>query len=273
MADVFVSYSSNDREVAARIVRLLESRGWRVSNRRKRIRRCVVSVSGMVVLISAFYVAATLHNELTTWQAGIRYIERGAYSKPENERLKTAIRRATQIDMLVPNAASVTSFARADFPVFFKNPGSAMRVLFANPDSVFYDQMMMMTTNGIERDNKAHESDEQMPRRSRRQLLSFAGENASKIQIRMFDTEFRNPIILIDRRYCFLTVRLTPDQAEQSLRIELVASSAGNQIEQSMYRALREIAFLLSPSTDRDDNVESCVRHFDAIWSRSKELP
>lgn len=222
------------------------------------------------ILIVATYVTLTSHNALTTWQTGLRYIERGAYSKEENERLKTAIRQATLVELLVPNAVSFTSAFRDDLSTFFAKSENRMRVLLADSNSEFYDAMMSMTTKGIEEDAKASASDKGLPDRSKRLLLSFAGEASDRLQFKQFATEFRLPIILIDRKYCFSTIRLTPDQSTESLRIELMSESAGMPFDQTVARTLKAVAAFFRPSSQSEDSVESCKRHFDSVWARSK---
>jgi TIR domain len=222
------------------------------------------------ILVIATYVALTSHNALITWQTGLRYIERGAYSKEENERLKAAIRQATLVELLVPNAVSFTSAFRDDLFAFFAKGNVKMRVLFADPNNEFYDAMMSMTTKGIEEDAKASASDKGLPDRSKRLLLSFADKASDQLEFKQFATEFRLPIILIDRRYCFSTIRLTPDQSTESLRIELMSESAGTLFDQTIARALKAISTFFRPSSQNEDSVESCKRHFDSVWTRSK---
>ncbi len=220
--------------------------------------------------MALIYIALTEHNAVTMWQAGITYLERGSFSKEENERLKFAVRNASAIDLLAPNAASITAVIRDDLPVFFKKPGASMRVLFADPNSEFYDAMMTMTTKGIERSQKARDSDKGLSARSKEIFLTFANQAVEKLQFRQFNTEFRAPMILIDRRLCFVALRLTPDQVTESLRIELADDSGGSGITHVLSTWLRSLAFFLRPSAQDEDQVESCKRHFDAVWERAK---
>ena len=151
-----------------------------------------------------------------------------------------------------------------------KKEGVTLRVLFADPNSEFYDAMMTMTNKGIERDQRARDSDKGLPSRSKQILLGFADFAEKKLQFRQFQTEFRAPVILIDQKYCFLTLRLTPDQAKESLRIELASESAGTASSQALFSSLRSLAFFFRPSAQLEGNVESCKRHFDAVWARAK---
>jgi hypothetical protein len=242
------------------------------SSRRRLFKAGALALSILVTILTFAYITITSHNVLTMWQAGIGYLERGAFSKEENERLQLAIRNATVIDLLAPNATNFTSAFRDDLPAFLKKRDARMRVLFADPNGELYDSMMAMTNKGIERDAKARESDKGLPARSKQILLSYADYSTDKLKFRQFNTEFRAPIILIDKKYCFLTVRLTPDQAKQSLRIELASESAGTKLSQMLSSSLRSLAFFLRPSAEIEDGVESCKRHFEAVWARSKDF-
>ncbi len=226
----------------------------------------------LFVFLSAFYTAATLHNSIVEWQAGIRYLERGPYSKVENERLKSAIRGATSIDLLVVNANSFASNFREDLAIFFKKRSSRMRVLFANPDSEFYREMMIMTTTGIGADSRAIAADKGKLEFSKRAILGVAGDSVDSVRFRQYNTQFRVPMILVDNNYCFLTLRLTPDQAPESIRVELGSPSAGALLDQTFARTLRSLGFFLSPSAEVNPNVESCERHFDEVWKNSEPM-
>jgi cytochrome c oxidase assembly protein Cox11 len=244
---------------------------------RQGTRRRLLLVGGtalltLFVLLVAFYAAVTLHNSIVEWQAGIRYLERGPYSKAENERLKSAIRGATSIKLLVGNANSFASNFREDLAIFFKNRTNRMYVLVADPDSEFYKNMMTMTTKGIGQDSRAVAADEAKLYFSKRAILGVAGDSTDSVEFRQYETQFRLPMILVDKKYCFLTLRLTPDQAPESIRIELGSLSAGTPLEQTVALMLKSLGFLLSPSTEINPNIESCERHFNEVWMDSKRL-
>jgi hypothetical protein len=224
----------------------------------------------LFVLLSTLYTAVTLHNAVTEWQAGLRYLERGPYSKVENERLKSALRGATSIDLLAVNANSFSSNFREDLEVFFKNRNSRMRVLFADPDTDFYKEMMKMTTRGIEENPKAIAADEGKLEYSRQAILAEADDPTNQVQFREYDTQFRIPMIIVDHKYCFLTLRLTPDQAPESIRFELGSLSAGTPFQRTVAQTLDSLGLVLSPSTQVNMNVESCEHHFEEVWKYSK---
>ena len=229
-----------------------------------------VAILAMFTIVALIYIAIASHDSIVEWQAGIRHLERGAYSKPENERLKNAIRNATLVELLVPNASSFINVFREDLTIFFKNPNSRMRVLFADPNSEFYRKMMIMTTNGIEQDAKAVTEDKAKLAFSRRVILAAAADSPQRVDFRQFDTEFRLPMILIDRNQCFVTIRMTPDQSTDTLRVELASKSAGTPLQQIQATILKSVALFLIPSVQTQDNIESCTRHFDAVWKYSR---
>jgi hypothetical protein len=238
----------------------------------RRVLRTSVLVAGLLwFAISILYVGRTAHDSLVGWQAGIAQMESGKYSKEENERLARAIREAHTIELLVPNAVSFTATFRDDLPVFFKNSGALMRVNFANPESEFYDAMMTMTNPGFAA-GPARASDKGLPDRSRQILLDFAAGDRSKVAFRQFNTEFRVPLILIDRKYCLMTVRLTPAQGTQSLRLELVTTSTDSGRRKILAGLSETISSLFGPSNHYDDAVAACTRHFDAVWARSQPI-
>lgn len=256
------------REPWIKAIRALVEQG----RRKRRLSFAAMTLILAITSITAAYVYATGHNALVDWQSGLRHAERGPYSKDETERLKSAIRHATSIDLMVVNANSFAANLREDLAVFFGAPGHQMRVLFANPDTDFYKEMMEMTTPGIGKDPKAMEADRGKFFFSRRAILATAGSAGQAVQFRQFNTQFRLPIIVIDKKYCFITLRLSPDQAQESLRFELSSEMAGTGLEQSVSSTLRRLSLLLLPSTQDKQNVESCVRHFDTVWEGSKPI-
>ncbi len=69
----------------------------------------------------------------------------------------------------------------------------------------------------------------------------------------------------IDRKPCFVTVRLTPEPSVQPLRLELANESAGAAMQRFEASTLKSVSSLTGSDTEREDNVESRKRHFDAI--------
>lgn len=238
----------------------------RQGTRRRSLLFAGIALLTLFVLLASIYAAVTLHNSIVEWQAGIRFVQRGPFSKIENERLKSAIRGASSIDLLAVNASSITSVFREDFAIFLKNRSHRMRVLLADPHTQFYQEMMIMTTKGIGKDKEAIANDMSKLNYSRSAIRADA---VASVQFRLYQTHFRMPVIVIDKNYCFVTLRLTPDQAPESIRIELGKPDAGTLLEQTVARTLRSVSFFLSPSAEVNPNEESCERHFDAVWDHS----
>ena len=240
------------------------------SHRRKHALTMIALSILMCLATAATYEAISVAPSLWTMErAGLEFIEWGAYSKPENDRLKSRIREARVIELLAPNATSFTSVFREDLQAFFKNKDSSMRVLFANPESDFYAEMAAMTSSAVVNAKKAREADKGLAERSRSALIGLAG-GQDRIQFRQFNTEFRLPIILSDRKYCFLTVRLTPDQSPESVRLEFRLDESRASIRKQANGARNPDAKNGADLRDTGGYAQSCIRHFDAIWQRSR---
>ena len=241
-----------------------------------RRRRFLLVAAGVMfavfALLASSYTALTLHDSIVEWESGIRYLERGPYSKAENERLKSAIRGATSIDFLAVNLNSSVNTFREDFTVFFQNPEHRMRVLFADPDSSFYKEAMVMTNKGIEGNTRASVADKGKLYFAQSVISGAAGDHPNAVEFREYDTQFRLPIILIDKKYCFMTVRLPPDLAQESIRVELASPSEGTVFDRTIAGTLRSVGLLLVPSTQTNANVETCERHFEEVWKYGKPL-
>jgi TIR domain len=242
-----------------------------------RLRRAIWTTTTIAVIAivagATLYVAATYHNVRTMWNADLWHVERGAYSREENDRLKASIRDAELIELLVPNANGFTTAFREDLAIFFKRKNAHMKVIFADGKSEFYNSMMSLTSGAVALDAEASASDKALPARSKQLLIDFAKPDAQRIDFRRFNTEFRLPLILIDRRLCFVTVRLTPDQSTESLRLEFVDTSAGTStLYEKLGSAVRRIGGYLNPKDSDTGYVESCKRHFDAVWNRSVDF-
>jgi hypothetical protein len=169
----------------------------------------------------------------STSRLGLKHVGQGKYSDGENERLSNHIRTATTIKFLGTNASSLSQQFREDFAVFFARPGVSMEVLFGKPGSDFYREMTLMTMK----------KPSAGPFKSNEDLVQFSRErfedltkDTTKIQFKYFNTQYRATIILIDDKYCYLTLRLPPAESE-SPRLEFDGGYA-----------------------------TSCKAHFDKLW-------
>jgi hypothetical protein len=245
----------------------------RQARRRRAVRRGALALAGVCLLAGLLALLGVRHNAWTLLAADLWHVERGAYSLDENERLKRRIREAALIEVLVPNATSLTSALREDLGVFMQRDGSRMRVILADGHSEFYGAMMAITHDAVARSGEASAADRALPERSRQVLRDLAGKGRASLVFRRFGTEFRLPMILIDRTHCFVTVRLTPDQAPESLRLEF-SDTAGGTSGPGQWLAvqLRRAGQSLDPRPLQAGYVESCRRHFDAVWDRSRDF-
>jgi hypothetical protein len=182
------------------------------------------------------------HSATIAEQVGLNAIEFGSFTKDEDDRFRAVVAAATNIKMLMPNGSNVTYVFRQEFQNFFSKAKSSMQVIFANPDSEFYQEETEMTSILSPDMKKALEFNRGLVELSRARLSGYAKEK-DQVQVRFFNTQFRLPMIIVDDKYCFLTIRLSPNESPQSLRLEFSAGS--------------------------DSFVKSCVAHFSKMWSVS----
>ena len=175
---------------------------------------------------------------------GLNTIETGGYTREEDQRLRDNIRSAKSIKILVPNGSSLTLNFRKDFEAFLAKPEASMRVLFATADSVFYREETEMTNlqleaKGAEEDAKINQG---LVELGRHRLVSYA-RTPDQVEVKFFDTQFRMPIIIIDDRYCYLTLRLSPNESPESVRLEFEGG--------------------------KNAFANACVAHFNRMWQVS----
>jgi hypothetical protein len=72
------------------------------------------------------------------------------------------------------------------------------------------------------------------------------------------------PVIVIDGRYCLLTVRLPPDEGLESLRLE--ADDVGVPV--TMRRAASGVEPKPLPHV-----AKSCQSHFENLWKQASQTP
>ena len=81
---------------------------------------------------------------------------------------------------------------------------------------------------------------------SKQRLLDAAKGDEKRIEFRYFNTQFRVPLIIIDDKYCYLTLRLPPNEGGESPRMEFEG----------------ETGF-----------VKTCKAHFQSMWNASNPSP
>lgn len=180
--------------------------------------------------------------------AGIKYIgfkkfpttddDTLGYSAAENDRLESLIANSKTIDFLAYNAESFTHSdnVNAALKKFFSKPRVKMRVLLARPETVFYNDMATVTNDRARADLFLNEV-----RKNAGLLGQDAGGQTKKLQIGLYTTQLRIPIIIFDSAYCIVTIRLPPATGGSSIRLEVEQNEGG-------------MAF-----------VSQCLDHFNAI--------
>lgn len=194
--------------------------------------------------------------------AGVKWVSWGPFDSDENAREFALVRDARSIDLIVTNANQFATNFRPYLKTFFSRPDSRMRVIFSSVETPFYQQMVRMT-GMFHADERALKADMGKVDTSRRDLLSDVSDSR-QIEFRYYDTQYRMPIILIDGKYCIVTVRLPPDEGQESLRLEAddsgpptSASSAGSAPKP---RLLPHVG-------------QSCQAHFERLWGLSAAQP
>lgn len=214
---------------------------------RIRTRNLVTLFGSLLLLLAAAWIWSLAISRPLSGSAaaiGLKHIEQGKYSTGENDRLGVNIRNARSIKLLAPNANSFSQTFRADLETFFSHPDASMQVILATADSEFYREMTPMTFDKkLDRTDKASETNMGLMALSRERLME-AVKDENKIEFKYFNTQFRLPIVVIDDKYCYLTIRLPPNESEQSPRLEFEGGYA-----------------------------QSCTRHFNRIWQLSSSNP
>ena len=187
---------------------------------------------------------ATNHDVATV--IGLRAIEYGQYTTEENNRLKTNIKNAKNIKILLTNGDNLFQIFKDEFREFLLKPASSMEVLFATAGSDFYRQETEMTKLNSTPHDPPYIANQGKIEFNRERLIGLAID-PSQIKFKYFDTQYRLPIIIFDNKYCLLTLRLSPNESPQSPRLEF---EGGNK-----------------------DFSQSCVAHFNRMWTVSSVSP
>ena len=178
---------------------------------------------------------------------GLKALAHGGYTPEEDNRLRNRILNATDIKLLTVNAGNFSQTFKNDLQIFFSKPKSSMKVILATEDSDFYREEIAMTFRGRWKNEDTASKGNQNQVEYSRKRLADAADDERKIKFKYFNTQFRLPVIIIDDKYCYLTIRLSPDESPQALRMEFEGGS--------------------------DGFVASCVNHFDKLWDLSRLTP
>jgi hypothetical protein len=201
-------------------------------------------------------------NEDVLRRAGVKWVNWGPFDSEENARQFQRVREAHSIDMVITNATSFAATFRPELKTFFSRPDSHMRVIFASPETPFYEEMARMTGN-IWSSPGARQEDILRIERSKQELL-LDTTSATQLEFKYFDTQYRMPVILIDSEHCIVTVRLPPDEGQESLRIE--SDESGVPTLASSSKSGVKPRLLPNVTT-------SCKTHFEKMWALSSNTP
>jgi hypothetical protein len=178
---------------------------------------------------------------------GLNHIESGKYKTEENERLLKAIESANDIKVLVVNGDNIFQTFKDEFKKFFDKPGTTMHVLLGTADSDFYLEETQMTNLKADPNDPSYIANQGKVEFNRQRLLGLANNDLARVDFRYFDTQYRLPMIIVDNKSCFLTLRLSPNESQQSVRLEFEGGA--------------------------QDFAQSCLVHFNQMWKVSNPIP
>jgi TolB-like protein len=166
-------------------------------------------------------------------QIGLTSLEYGGFTKVEDERVRTNIKNGTSMKLLFPNGNNFAFVFLKELREFLSKPESSLQVIFAKPDSEFYREETQMTNLRDYDANRRKVEDN-------KERIKAASPDRDKPQFKYFNTQFRLPLIIINDKFCYITLRLSPDESPESPRLEFEGGYA-----------------------------KSCVAHFNKMWSLS----
>lgn len=182
--------------------------------------------------------------------AGISRIWTDSYSDEEDEVVKKKVESADNIDFMAYNGDNFFQFANDEFEKFFEKNRTRLRVLVANP----YDPYYVSNTQLTLRDNPTLETigfdeatiaagigklDHLIDRLSCR-----LAKGKKSLEIKIFNNELRNPIIIFDGTSALVTVRFPPAESRQSFRMLITGK----------------------------EHIRAITDHFDKVWHLSKAV-
>jgi predicted nucleic acid-binding protein len=179
-------------------------------------------------------------------EIGLNAIEHGKYKTEENDRLIASIKKARTIKILVVNGDNIFQTFKEEFREFLSKPQSSIQILVATANSNFYREETEMTKLDATPKDLAYIANQGKVEFNRKRLVDSALD-PSQVQFKYFDTQYRLPIIIIDDKTCYLTLRLSPNESQQSVRLEFEGGPQGF--------------------------ADSCVAHFNRMWVVSSLNP
>jgi len=175
---------------------------------------------------------------------GLNSIEHDLPTPEENARLREEMARSSFMQILLLNGNNFFQNLSPDL-LAFKARQTNMQILLANPDSEFYreETNMVYRVKDIALPPTKQKVNEAALR------LHDGGPDDAKVEIRYYNTQFRLSMIILDRKSCYLTIRLSPHEPMDSIRLEF----AGGK--------------------DKEGFASHCVDHFNKLWGVATVQP
>jgi hypothetical protein len=176
---------------------------------------------------------------------GLNRIEHDLPTPEENDRLKDEMRRSSYMQILMLNGNNFFQNLSPDLNAFKARHETHMQILVANPDSEFYreETNMVYKQKDIALPPNKTKVNEAVLR------LHDGGPDDQRVDIKYYDTQFRLSMVILDSQSCYLTIRLSPHEPMDSIRLEFAGG--------------KENAGFAS----------HCVDHFNKLWGASTEQP
>ena len=176
---------------------------------------------------------------------GLNRIEHNLPTPEENARLKDEMARSTYMQILMLNGNNFFQNLSPELLAFKARHETHMQILIANPDSEFYreETNMVYKVKDIALPPNKTKVNEAALR------LHDGSPDDQRIDIKYYNTQFRLSMIILDSKSCFLTIRLSPHEPMDSIRLEF---AGGN---------------------DKAAFASHCVDHFNKLWGAATTQP
>ena len=181
---------------------------------------------------------------------GLNRIKYGAFTKEDDEKVRDLIQKSDMIYFLGYNGGSFARQFSEELKSFLNKPNTKIKLLLATPNTDFYDENTYLVSKSFHKDKRDWMEMGNTKVRLRAYLDRSDDPNnkMGKLQIRHFNTQLRNPMIIFDEKICLLTISIPPVESFKSATLEIIKIGASNTL------------------------IDKCVDHFKAVWGVSKEI-
>lgn len=184
---------------------------------------------------------------------GLYNIKYGKFEKRDDDKLGNLIRSSENIKFLGFNGSAFVMRFIDDFYYFFNKKNTTMQVLMAKPQTEFYDENTYLVSKVFHRNPDDWSSIVNTRMRLKSYCLAGNGNKTksdySKVSIRHFNTQLRGVMFIFDDKLCQYTLNLPPVESFNSIMLEFKTNGESDQL------------------------INSLLRHYNAIWDVSEELP